>query len=368
MNKLDSRHYVPILRWKKAEQVALAQLDERDSIYITPLIELVPDNFMRKDEKGHISKLSIAEVINRVGGQLSRCWGQRPFFIDLWLCSDILNQGQGQFLAMLGQYARTLRLSLIPVTRIVGDDAYQAAVRTVINMHNQGACLRLTQDEIKRSTLAEDINTLLSFLQLPPELVDLIVDFQVIDQSVLNFDILYKLLPSIGKWRNFIVASGAFPEDLSGLKKNDIYRLDRTDWISWRDQTMAMRAVPRISNYSDYTIQHASYSNRKGRFHYSASIRYTAENCWVIMRGEDVFRPDGPGFEQWPAQAILLCDLPEYCKEAFSKGDMYIKKMSLQGKQTGNMVTWLTAGINHHMTFVVRQLASLRGASTGAVS
>jgi len=85
------------------------------------------------------------------------------------------------------------------------------------------------------------------------------------------------------------------------------------------------------------------------------------------MRGEDVFKRDGPGFEQWPAQAILLCDLPEYCEETFSEGDKYIRQMSLQRKQTGNVVTWLRAGINHHMTFVVRQLASLHGTSIAAL-
>ncbi len=129
-----------------------------------------------------------------------------------------------------------------------------------------------------------------------------------------------------------------------------------------------MPSIPRIPIYSDYAIQHALYLKRKGRSRYSASIRYTAEDCWIIMRGEDVFRTDGLGFEQWPAQAILLCDLPEYCEEKFSEGDKYIRQMSLQRKQTGNIVTWLRAGFNHHMTFVVRQISTLLGSSAVALS
>lgn len=369
MNRFSPTHYVPILRWKKAEQTALAQLYDHDSICITPLVELVPENFIRKDVKGHSIKLSSNEVTNKVVGQLYKYWGERPFFIDLWLLSkDILNNGPSHFLAMLGQYASILKLSLIPVTGLARGSPYQSAVRTVLSIHNQGVCLRLSREDIKRPTLAKDINTVLSFLKLPPELVDLIVDLQIIDSSVPTFNTLCELIPSINKWRNFIVASGAFPEDLSGLKKNDIHRLGRTDWISWRDQAITKTSVTRMSIYSDYTIQHALYLQREGSLHYSASIRYTADNYWVIMRGEDVFRRDGPGFEQWPAQAILLCDLPEYCEEKFSYGDKYIKEMSVQLKKTGNIVTWLKAGINHHMTFVVRQLASLLGASTAAVS
>jgi len=369
VNRFNPTHYVPILRWKKAEQTALAQLYDHDSICITPLVELVPENFIRKDVKGHSIKLSSNEVTNKVVGQLYKYWGERPFFIDLWLLSqDILMQGPSHSLAMLGQYASILKLSLIPVTRLARDGPYQSAVRTVLNIHNQGACLRLSREDVKRPTLAKDINTVLSFLELPPELVDLIVDFQIIDRSAPTFHTLCKLIPSIDRWRNFIVASGAFPEDLSGLQKNDIHRIERTDWALWRDQTTATPSIPRIPIYSDYTIQHALYLKREGRARYSASIRYTAEDYWIIMRGEDVFRRDGPGFEQWPAQAILLCDLPEYCEETFSEGDKYIREMSLQGKQTGNVVTWLRVGFNHHMTFVVRQLASLLGASTAAVS
>lgn len=369
MNKFDLKHYVPILRWKQAEQTALAQLYEHDSICLTPLIELVPENFIRKDLKGRITKLSINEVINKVGKQLSRYWGERPFFIDLWLLSpDILTQGPNHFLAMLGQYANILRLSLIPVTGITRDRAYQSAVRTVISTHNQGACLRLSLEDVKRPTLAKDINTLLSLLKLSPELVDLIADFRIIDQATPMLNTLCNLIPNINAWRNFILASGAFPEDLSGLQKNDIHKIERTDWTSWRDQTVDMSSIPRKPIYSDYTIQHALYLKRKGRAHYSASIRYTAEDYWIIMRGEDVFRRDGPGFKQWPAQAIILCDLSEYSGETFSEGDKYIKQMSLQRKQSGNIVTWLRAGFSHHMTFVVRQLASLLDTSTVALS
>jgi len=370
MNQFESKHYVPILRWKQAEQTALAQLYEHDSSCLTPLIELVPENFVHKDSKGRTTKLSTGEVINRVGGQLSRYWGERPFFIDLWLLPpDILKQREDNFFVMLGQYASTLKLSLIPVTGIARDGAYQSAVCTVHGTHNQGACVRLSLEDIERATLAKDIDDLLSLLQLRPESVDLIIDFKITNSSTAPiFGTLCKVIPNIDRWRNFVVASSAFPEDLSALQKNDIHKIERTDWKSWKDQTTAMPSLPRIPTYSDYTIQHALYLTRRGGARYSASIRYTAEDYWLIMRGEDVFREDGPGFDQWPAQAVLLCDLPEYCTETFSEGDKYIKQMSLQRKQTGNIVTWLRAGFNHHMTFVVRQLASLSVASTAALS
>jgi len=371
MNRFNSMSYVPILRWKRAEQSALAKLYERDRICVTPLVELVPENFEQKDAEGNINRLTVSEVVNKVGRQIFQYWGERQFFVDLWLLSpDHIDQGPSDFLTQLSRYASTLSLSLIPVTGIARDGAYQSAVRAAVKMHNQGACLRLTRDDIERASLAQDINNLLSDLKISMESVDLVIDFQIIDRSVPEYKTLCKLLPSIDKWRNFIVASGAFPQDLMKWKKNDIYRdCLRNDWISWRDQAISRRSVVRFPIYSDYTIQYPQYRGRIEQSNYSASIRYTADEYWVIMRGEGVLNDGGPGASQWPANALLLCEQPEYkcCGDIFSYGDKYIKEKSGKYDKPGSARTWLQAGINHHMTFVVRQIATLLDSSTVAL-
>ena len=84
------------------------------------------------------------------------------------------------------------------------------------------------------------------------------------------------------------------------------------------------------------------------------------------MRGEGIRNDDGPGYAGYLGNAILLVGRPEYCGENFSAGDQYIKQMSAQTKRTGSPETWIRAGINHHLTFVVRQIARLFG--TAAVA
>ena len=79
------------------------------------------------------------------------------------------------------------------------------------------------------------------------------------------------------------------------------------------------------------------------------------------MRGEGVRNPDGPGYYQWPAQAQLLCEQQEFMGEPFSEGDRYISEMGRQSVRPGNAETWLKAGINHHLTLAVCQIANLRG-------
>lgn len=77
------------------------------------------------------------------------------------------------------------------------------------------------------------------------------------------------------------------------------------------------------------------------------------------MRGEGVFNTNGPGFAQFPANAQLLCDRDEFYGASFSYGDQYIEEMGSQFDKPGNAMTWLRAGINHHLTLVVNQVSNL---------
>ena len=97
----------------------------------------------------------------------------------------------------------------------------------------------------------------------------------------------------------------------------------------------------------------------------SASIRYTSDEHWVVMRGEGLRNKGGTGHVQYPANAELLTLRPEYCGQYFSFGDNYIYEISLNKGKTGNPRTWVTAGVNHHLTFAVRQINDMFSPSTG---
>ncbi len=357
LNSFEPQHYVPVLRWKEAERGALSQLDARDSDHITPLVELVPENFVRNDKR-----LCNDAAMYWVAGQLRQCWDERPVFVDLLNLPPILIPQSGKCLAQLAEYAGFWRFSLIPVTGLHRESSYNTAVRNVAERMNYGACLRLTLEDVHSAPVDQSVSELLSVVGLKHSEMDLIVDCETVDSSSPDFDDLCRSIPDVEKWRNFVVTGGAFPKDLSAYRKNERHSIPRLEWTSWRDRAFEASADTRLPNFSDYTVQHAQYSTgRPGRMRYSASIRYTIADCWTVMRGEDVFRKGGPGFHQYPDLAIMLCDLPQYCGEGYSSGDRYIKEMSLQAVETGAAAQWLQAGINHHMTFVVRQLASLSG-------
>jgi len=352
----DHTHYVPILRWKQAERLALRNLREDKAMHITPLIELVPELFRTNNTEKNLVKIA-HDVIHY--------WHQSPFFLDLrWIPPTFCSYAGEHLVKAISNQVRAYKQCLIPVTGIHRDPAYQSAVAHAANTHGLGACIRLLREDLTDAKLQVHLDKTLSDLNLRTHEVHMLVDLQIYDPSAPNLATIAKTVPYLDQWRTFTLANGAFPQDLSELEKNCEHELPRRDWLSWLTEVPDASPKIRKPAYSDYTIQYPLYIERKGFQNFSASIRYTYDEYWIIIRGEGVFNEDGPGFKQWPANAQLLVARNEFCGANFSDGDNYIEKMSMQFDKPGNPTTWLQAGINHHLAYVVHQLTSLFDAST----
>lgn len=355
----DYRHYVPILRWKRGERIALRNLQEDIKAQMTPLVELIPGDFTTGIAAAVDNKLS------KTAEDLFKNWGQPPLFVDLGLLPSTVRASDGlNPIEVLFREARIHQLSLIPVTGLDRTESHLSAVASIIKTDHRGACIRLRRLEIQRPTFLADLRRLLSRLELSPAHVHLLVDYQIINNSCPSFAKLCSFLPNLSQWQTFTIASGAFTKDLSEFEKNRQHTLTRFDWLTWHSEITSTSNLSRLPSYSDYTVQYPIFEEIPQFPNISASIRYTAEEYWVIMRGEGLRNEDGPGYAQYPANAQLLCDRVEFRGADFSYGDAYIEEMSQQSERTGTPETWIRAGINHHLTFVVRQIANLFGLST----
>ncbi len=356
----DYRHYVPILRQKAAEMQALLFLPPEDKRRMTPLIELPPTLLTAKKRKGDL----FIETAKQIAGY----WGQSPFFIDFFLIDPLFKAPKGKYpLWVLSEAARALHLSLIPVTGLNRSEDYQEAVGKVIAADRRGVCVRLSESDLRNPALEKMLRRLISKLRLEHHQVDILIDFEMMGGESMKLSEVCNRLPSLSLWRTFTVACGSFPKDLTAFEKNLQHELPRRDWLYWFNQIKNGSVLPRRPSFGDYTIQHPVYSDPPKGGNPSASIRYTADNYWVIMRGEGLRNEGGPGFAQYWANASLLSGRAEFRGPEFSKGDEYIYKLSRQTKQTGNPRTWLLAGINHHLALVIWQIANAFGSSTDAV-
>jgi hypothetical protein len=338
-------HYVPILRWKRAERVSLRSLAPRVHDQITPLLELVP---------------TVDNTPLKVAMDIRNNWGFSPFFLDL---VNLPALEKDDVVSTMSDALRTAGVRAIPVIGLDGEANYQTAISKIVASDRRGACVRLYPHDLMSPTLLADLDKLLARLNLSAAQVDLIADYQLVSEFALPYAELCRRLPHLARWRNFVAASGAFSKDLTEYEKNAQYTRSREDWLFWQSQVA--RKPTRRPVYSDYSIQYAFYKEPPDRANVSASIRYTAEDYWVIMRGEGLFNDGSPGNAQYSAHAQLLCEREEFCGRDFSAGDRYIDNLNLGVDGPGNPETLLRAGINHHVTLVTDQLSKSRGTSIG---
>lgn len=340
---------------------ALRFLSQEDKKRMTPLLELPPTLHETRRRKDLINR----DLFTEVAKQIAANWGQSRIFVDLWLIDSLFRSSRGKHPLMhLSEATRTLRIPLIPVTGPNRSAEYQEAIEKVVAIDRRGVCVRLTEEHLRNPQLEKELRRFMSAFKLQPKMVDILIDLGNVGiESMTLAEICYRM-PLLIKWRTFTVACGAFPKDLSDLDKNLQHELPRRDWRYWFDQIKNGPVLPRRPSFGDYTIQHPIYTDPPKGGNPSASIRYTAENYWVIMRGEALRTEGGPGFAQYWANARLLSGRSEFSGPSFSKGDEYIYTIGQQTKLTGNPQRWLFAGINHHLAFVNRQIASSFGSSS----
>ncbi len=76
----DHRHYVPILRWKRGEWVALREMLTEDRAAFTPLIELCPKDFAAwSPQNPQVAN----DVLTRKADEIRKNCGHGTLFVDL---------------------------------------------------------------------------------------------------------------------------------------------------------------------------------------------------------------------------------------------------------------------------------------------
>jgi hypothetical protein len=256
-----AKHYVPILRWKQAERLALRYLGENDRCRITPLIEITPKSFdAPKTGNKQGKKPDPARVLEDQAKQLLESWGYARFFLDLGLIEDSVPSigGKRHALAHIAEAARNDRLSMVPVTGLKRKDEYQSAVSGVLKLDGRGICLRLLAKEVLEPEFPQAVRSVLRKFGLDESNADLLLDYETFDPQNPELKTLLANIPYLGRWRSLIVASGAFPEDLQRCEKGS-KPIPRDDWLTWKRQFFDETSTQRKASFSDYTIQYGHY-------------------------------------------------------------------------------------------------------------
>jgi hypothetical protein len=360
------KHYIPILKWKRAEQGALEFLNDKQKEFITPLIQLVMPN-EKKDENLDSLIGRFGEQIDQIPSKIIKVWGYSQLFLDVSLLYSL--ELKIKTLKSVIKAGSSLGGNLTPVFYLNDDIEIIKTIENLASKNNIGACLRLVLsdlDDIK--SLNEKIKKLILVTGLSVQNVDLLIDIKCTGDNDEKYNKYFKLsqkIISLNSWRTFTFSSGSFPKDLSGCRIDDENLIPRIDWLSWK-AFLVDSSVLRVPAFSDYTIQHPIYDKQVQLFHPTTSIKYTLDNEWLIMKGKK------QKFEMYLANAAILISDNSFKGKGFSNGDDFIyekakyyseymekKSQGIDSKGTGSTESWLKAGINHHLSLVAHQVSNL---------
>lgn len=371
----NSKHYVPVLKWKRAEQRALAELKSESKHFMTPFIQLVMPKAKVKKVDGKVvvksSDEEFEEILSRfktdassIPSAIVESWGKDPIFIDFSLLyTEPLKVESSRVIL---EKSKLLGAKFVPVLNISDSENLRREIASLAKKNGNGLCLRLVYSDMSDiQKMSKDINLFLEQCGLDIGSIDLIVDIQNAceDRDRYNHHFLLgQEIPHLLDWRTFTFASGAFPVDLTGFKIDEENLIPRLDWLNWKNQ-FDKKGLIRIPSFADYTIQHPIYKESSQFFPPTTSIKYTTENDWVLAKGRK------QKYELYLSNARALASDDCFMGEGFSKGDEYISEKAKHfeecqkdhsiKKKTGNSELWIRAGINHHLEYTVFQISNL---------
>lgn len=346
-------HYVPVLKVKRGEKASLQILAPSLHHRITPLLEIVE----RKDS----STVQVGDHLDTAFKNLYDSVKQFPrCFLDL---REIAADGIAAAAAAF-QRAKDEGIAFVPVTGV----SRNVDVSSAMANRQLGLALRVTRGDFESGGLQGGVDLFLAKHSLVPEEVDLIVDLGAVDEMIppgimALSSLLLREIPHQLRWRTFTVSACAFPNSMGVVQRNSSALVMRSDWIAWRDGLYKNRAnIERLPTYSDCAIQHPKGVEDFNplTMQVSASVRYTLEEDWLLVKGESTRRT--PAKTQFPGLAAQLVygNLGKYyAGPTHCPGCASIKNSADGAPKLGSPEVWRRIGTIHHIKSVIDRLGAL---------
>lgn len=359
------KHYVPILKAKMGEFKAIQRLPPEISDKITPFFDIPRQDVSdSKTFDGYLSQKAV-HIHKAVGSN-------QHIFVDFFDIDLDKRISDGQhFIEFTINELRKLSVKTIPVLGLDRDVPYLDSIKNTLNLGCESVCFRLQNTDIENPTSTEvEITNILKNLNILPRQAHLLLDFRNIDQNdleqkikdTLNFLVQHK---NITQWLTLIIAASAFPENMSSVEKHSLKFFPRIEFSFWKNiiSQHNQKKIVRCPSFSDYGICHPDLLDFRPVYNPSANIRYTLNNCWLVLKEAGLKRKINKRtvwvYSQFHTLSRRLCSDQNFFGPDYSYGDMYIYECARRTQKPGNLTTWREVGTNHHITLVVNQISNL---------
>jgi len=341
--------YLPILKGKRGEFDALAELADATRGNVYPLVEVLPGS----------EEQDVEQAVEKAVRALSTSWFKEPVMLDVSALDPAWRE-QGQTVLGFAMDMAKIHLNPVAVVRLFdSDEMYRDAANA--SGDGVGAAVRLVSEDLdlEPDELNEVLARVLAALTLDADETDLIIDVGAIggDFAVSGGSRLIKSLlrdlEHFDEYRSVTVAAGAFPPNMSDVAAWTVGEHPRDDAALYN--RIRSRPLSRMVDFGDYGIAHPQLTTA-APFAPAPQLRYTVADRWLTLRGR---LNDPRGNSQFFDICAVIASRPEFVGAALGEADRRIAEGRLGGHRPGNATTWRTIGTQHHIDLVVSRLTNL---------
>jgi hypothetical protein len=345
--------YSPILRIRQSEVLAIKHLANTVRAWMMPVLDVAaPTKTTDKAKHRDYVERNLKRMKQHATGfpavfvdssELDPAFRLAMGIHPLQAAADAIAHGGG---------------SPIPVTGLHRDATHKSLAMTIAKEHAQGKlCVRLDATDVSTATLTfKRVRDLLDADSLAPDSVYLLLDLQCLygkEQNSVSLEVLRLMrLLNANEWAGIIIGGYSIPDQLStAVSTKEQAYLPRIEQDVFRDAATYEMKTPRW--FADYTVLPPSVVEldwRLIRKVMSPKALYTLDEKWFVVRGA-AFSSHPDEYEQYYSIADEILALDEYCGPAYSYGDRYVFDRSKRTETPGSPGSWITACVNHHLTF-----------------
>jgi hypothetical protein len=240
MPKFNARHYVPLLTWKRGEQLALERVPPTRKVHLTPIIELVPAPV---DPDTDLPTKTVEEYVGPAIDRIADAWHpSKAFFLDPRELVPQTAAGGVHGCQFAFARAAATGLGFVPVT---GPERTSAEIDAALSHAGpHGLCLR-----VPLSGLA-GVADFMGVHDLREDQVDLIIDAGTMQCPVTTAAVIWPALlgsvPAIADWRTVTLLACAFPPEPRRPSRRNLHRAQRLALLARAPSNAREAAAPSV--------------------------------------------------------------------------------------------------------------------------
>jgi hypothetical protein len=332
------RFYLPVLKAKSGEFIALNKLNPSIKSWVYPLLEITKVEF---DNEDSTQAATLKKHLQKLCDKIVKKWPYDHSFIDAGL---IKNETVDEMSAFEFIYSLLSKSNVLPmpVARLDMPTIAVNGLKAILKNHSLNKIgIRVTIEDIESPELASELDYILANLELSPTDCHMIFDLMDSDFSkIADFSdsvaALIETFPRLKEWRTFTLTGGAFPQT---AKLNEgIQEIIRGDWELYKMVSSKLEGVDAHldMNYGDYSVvAPGHFVFDPVRMQISANIRYTYNGHWYVVKGKSLKLH----------KHIQYFDIANKIRSSgYFLGETY------------SSLVWNWVACNHHITKVVNDL------------